>query len=138
MPSIAGFYASHETCTEWVRCHRPELHKKYPMGGAKLVCMEMRSLMGQKGLDCVLQMDWFPTPGPRRHVNKPVMCLIAISRGDARKTYLLPKGDERSFALKAKECIEEDFGLKLDDWTVIWYRTSDPDFITEFVTPEMD
>lgn len=62
---------------------------------------------------------------------------MAMSRNDPRKTYLTIKGKELRNALDAKARIENELGLKLDGWTVLWYQPGDPDMIIEFLTPDM-
>ncbi|KAF8604334.1 hypothetical protein BDV93DRAFT_522451 [Ceratobasidium sp. AG-I] len=125
MPSIAGFYASHETCREWLRRHRPDQYAEYPMAGAKQVCVEMRSLMREKSLDWILEMDFFPDPEPRKIVDRCKTCLVAVSRNDNRKIYIPHEGERRSLDLKAKACIEEEIGLKMSDWMVLLKWTND-------------
>ena len=64
------------------------------------------------------------------------MCLMAIRSGADLKTYIPYKQNHRRIDLKAKASIEEEFGLALTDWTVLWYRPGGPDMIAEIVTPE--
>ena len=64
------------------------------------------------------------------------MCLMAICSGADLKIYIPYKQNHRRIDLKAKASIEEEFGLALKVWTVLWYRPGGPDMITEIVPPE--
>ncbi|KAF8604332.1 hypothetical protein BDV93DRAFT_522449 [Ceratobasidium sp. AG-I] len=137
MPSIAGFYASHEACREWLKYHRPDVYEQSPTAGAGPVRSEMSNLIREKMLDSIISVEFFPSPGPHGALgdDRP-MCIMAVCSEDQRKTYVPPGGNRRSIDLRVKACIEEEFGLAMTDWTVLWYQPGDPDMITEFVPPE--
>ena len=61
---------------------------------------------------------------------------MAVCCGDERKIYTPPEGNQRPIDLEVKAYIEEELGLKMEGWTVLWYRVGDPDMVTEFVTLE--
>ena len=49
------------------------------------------------------------------------MYLMAICSGADLRTYIPYEKNHRSIDLNAKACIEEEFGLALKVWTVLWY-----------------
>lgn len=56
----------------------------------------------------------------------------------AAKVYIPPEGNYRdNVAMEAKVCIEQEFGLPLTDWTVLWFQPGDPEMRMEFLTPAM-
>ncbi|KAG8708777.1 hypothetical protein FRC08_018710 [Ceratobasidium sp. 394] len=59
--------------------------------------------------------------------------LMLGRRWSEHKEYFAP---DPVHDLPLRERIEEEFGLKVTEWVVIWYLDGDPDMKSEFVLPE--
>ncbi|KDN37276.1 hypothetical protein RSAG8_10258, partial [Rhizoctonia solani AG-8 WAC10335] len=54
-------------------------------------------------------------------------------RSSRRKEYMAPDSVRD---LRLRELVETEFGLKVSEWSILWYSEHDPDIISEFLSPE--
>ncbi|KAG8683338.1 hypothetical protein FRC08_014337 [Ceratobasidium sp. 394] len=114
MPSLAGFYVTHEDCREWVKKYRPDLYENSYEYGALPVIMAIEKLtehrlvdaeiVGPPGVDDISSKD---SPGD----------LMLVRRYSPHKVYISPQST--GLDAHGKELIEKYLDLKLSDWKVL-------------------
>ncbi|KAJ1301273.1 hypothetical protein OPQ81_003679 [Rhizoctonia solani] len=131
MPSFAGFYATQDECQEWLKKYAPEIIKKYPNASTGAVELKAQEFMRKRRV-----LDLFFLESvllPKSCPQDSSWALMLGCRSSKRKVYIAP---DPSGDLRLRTLVESDFGLKVSEWTVIWYSKHDPDMLSEFLSPD--
>ncbi|KAG8699219.1 hypothetical protein FRC08_005434 [Ceratobasidium sp. 394] len=133
MPSFAGFYATPEECTEWLKKHAPEVIEKYPTASTGAVIRKVDEFMERKRVRRLFLAKRVPLPleGKGDPSNAPDV-LMLCRHSSMHKEYIAP---DPARELPLRGLVESEFGLKVSEWAVIWYSENDPDMAAEFLSP---
>ncbi|KAG9082083.1 hypothetical protein FRC06_005232 [Ceratobasidium sp. 370] len=135
MPTIAGFYASHQDCREWLKGCSPRLYHESDGIGAAFARMAaedvMLKLAGRRVFDAELisPLGWSGDSCDREYCD-----LMLVRRYSPHKKYIAPS--RSGFDVIGKKLIKQHLGLNVSNWKVVWYDNNDPELWTSVLEPE--
>ncbi|KAG9093586.1 hypothetical protein FS749_014143 [Ceratobasidium sp. UAMH 11750] len=134
MPTFAGFFASYDNCRAWLQQYAPEILRKNPWASTGAVERKAEEYMKRRRIRNVFYCKNVPWPvASDSNLDNTRFGLMLGRRWSEHREYFAP---DPVHDLPLRERIEEEFGLKVTEWVVIWYLDGDPDMKSEFVLPE--
>ncbi|KAG9118535.1 hypothetical protein FRC07_006905 [Ceratobasidium sp. 392] len=132
MPTLAGWYLSHEDCRVWLKSHNHEMYKAEPLADAGGLQLSIGRAMNEAGLFEKFELRYTGTLEELEGWG-----LMFIRRSSTQKVYLPPNSDPNGFNVVGRVALKQGFDLDLPVWSVIWWDSEDPEMITEFLQPEV-
>ncbi|KAG8692359.1 hypothetical protein FRC08_009828 [Ceratobasidium sp. 394] len=129
MPSLGGFYLSPTAWSDWI-CSQDHTYERW--GGPTAEVMIARK-MSEKNIRALFGIDLVPIP--RGEPQERNWGLMIYRRKNKRQRVYLPPRDESEADREAKRMLEELIGLKVLEWTTVWYDPNSETGLSEFLEP---
>ncbi|KAG9085566.1 hypothetical protein FRC07_013345, partial [Ceratobasidium sp. 392] len=127
MPTLAGFWISHQGCREWLKKYHRDVYDKYPTAGASAVQMKITRPLLERGFLDVYELDLIPPPGQGERDDWGLMLVV---RSSIQKLYIAARPDPKGFDMTGKDTIKRLTDLDVE-WRVLWWSSGDPDMQVE-------
>ncbi|KAG8794805.1 hypothetical protein FRC12_021338 [Ceratobasidium sp. 428] len=135
MPTLAGWYLSHEQCRAWLKANNETCYKKYPRAGAGALRLAIGRKMVEAGiLDTHVEFELVPPPGWKgTSRNMPDMSLMLVRRESTQKAYI--PLESNGWDKTGPNILQQNYNLEISDWRALWFDSDDPNMHTEFLSP---
>ncbi|KAG8735158.1 hypothetical protein FRC10_010913 [Ceratobasidium sp. 414] len=135
MPTIAGFYASHQDCREWLKTYNPESYHRSHKIGASPAKAAAERMMKKRTKHRVFEGELITPLGSSSDPYDIRPCdLMLVRRYSPRKEYIAPS--QTGFDVNGKALIKRHLGLNVSDWKVVWYDEHDRALQTFVLEPK--
>ncbi|KAG9080886.1 hypothetical protein FRC06_006031 [Ceratobasidium sp. 370] len=135
MPTLAGFYASHQDCREWLRGFSPKLYHESDAIGAAVAGIAAEDMMQKLTKYRIFEKKLITPLGSSGDPYDIQPCdLMLVRRYSSRKEYMAPS--RKGFDVNGKALIKQHLGLNVSDWKVVWFDANDPALQTFALEPK--
>ncbi|KAG9105304.1 hypothetical protein FRC07_009412 [Ceratobasidium sp. 392] len=135
MPTLAGWYLSPEAWRAWLKLPRDPLRfePKPRAGGWAAIEQNLRA----KGFQKHIKFRFVYSPGfnGTSEDKRPRWGLMIVRRSSADKVYIARETDPAGFDVIGREILNQDYGLDLPEWSVVWCEMKDGRMASEFLHP---
>ncbi|KAG8713616.1 hypothetical protein FRC09_018517 [Ceratobasidium sp. 395] len=136
MPTLAGWYLSHEACRAWLNDHNPSLFERKPRAGAAALRLAITRDLEEKGLAQKVDLGFIYPPGFTGPLEEMTgWGLLLARRSSMHKVYLPRDPDPTGFDILGRKILNQNYGLELPEWSVVWWNSEDPMMKSEFLQP---
>ncbi|KAG9125375.1 hypothetical protein FRC07_007852 [Ceratobasidium sp. 392] len=137
MPTLAGWYLSSETCLTWLKPRSPSLCERKPRAGAgAALSWAIEQDLKAKGFGKHVDLHFVSSPEPEgTEDGRSGWGLMLVRRSSAEKVYISRETDPAGFDVIGREIINQNFGLELPEWSVVWWEMKDGRMVSEFLHP---
>ncbi|KAG9125374.1 hypothetical protein FRC07_007851 [Ceratobasidium sp. 392] len=136
MPTLAGWYLSPESCRAWLKLRDPSRYERNPRAGTGALSWAIEQDLKAKGLGKHIDLRFISPPKFKgTEDERPGWGLMIVRRSSADKVYISCEASPVGFDIIGRKILNQNYGLELPEWSVVWWEMKDGRMVSEFLHP---